>query len=64
MCDSKPHQHALRKGRISVQNLAYTITKCVNNRDTTLLIQPEISDILINAFTWCNERERIIPFLQ
>ena len=59
MCDTKPRQYALRKGRVSMQNWAYTITKCVYARNTTLLIQPEISDILINAFIWCREHERI-----
>lgn len=48
-----PHQANLRKGRFSVLNSAYHITKCALDRENANLNEESAANELIGALNWC-----------
>lgn len=58
----KPHRSDLRKGRVSLVDQAYFITKCLGCPVLTL---PECAEILIGSFMWARNNYwwRILGFI-
>jgi len=48
----RPCHAALRKGRYSIPHHAYFLTKCVNERDSTVLSLPACATIVIETLEW------------
>jgi REP element-mobilizing transposase RayT len=50
--EDRPGQAALRKGRVSLPNHAYFLTKCVDAADSRVLATPNCARILIESLRW------------
>ena len=53
----RPHSHALRKGRVSVPNSAYFITKCADDYGKRVLAEDRCAEIIVGSLTWVSEEQ-------
>jgi REP element-mobilizing transposase RayT len=61
----RPYRSALRKGRRSLPNHAYFLTKCTLVPGTDVLARPDCAEIVIGSLTWALEQSwfRILGFV-
>jgi REP element-mobilizing transposase RayT len=52
-----PHRSALRKGRVSLPNYAYFLTKRVAAPDLAVLAQPETAGAIISTLEWISDQD-------